>query len=160
MADQTILTEYRKPTLIEVMAPRCVECRAMQPDLDAVAVEHVTSVDLVVIDATRETEQAKALGVLGTPTLIAVKDSVEVARFTGRRSRRELAELFDELAAGDPGSLSTTSRSDQLVWSVAGAALFAVGLVVGPSWFLVAPGVAAAAWGARPTWQRWARAKP
>ena len=159
MADQTILTEYRRPTLIEVMAPHCVECRAMEPDLDAVSVEQVDSVDLVVIDATRETEQAKALGVLGTPTLIAVRGGAEVARFTGRRSRRELTELFQELAAGDPASLPAVSRSDQMVWSLAGAALFGVGLLVGPSWLLVALGVAAAAWGARPTLQRWARAK-
>ncbi len=154
-----ILTEYRKPTLIEVMAPRCGECRAMQPDLAAAAREHAASVDLVVIDATRNPERAKALGVLGTPTLIAVRNGAEVARFTGRRSRSELDEVFGELASGDPASLSATSRGDQQVWSMAGAALSAVGLLVGPSWLLVAFGVAAAAWGARPTLQRWARAR-
>ena len=30
-----MFTEYVRPTLIEVMTPHCVECRAMKPDLDA-----------------------------------------------------------------------------------------------------------------------------
>ena len=59
------LAAYQRPTLIEVMAPHCVECRAMQPDLDAVAEQHRNSVDLVVLDATRETDRALSLKVKG-----------------------------------------------------------------------------------------------
>ena len=139
MVRGTRLAAYTRPTLIEVMAPHCVECRAMQPDLDAVTGEN-PAVDLVVIDASKDTEQAAALRVMGTPTLIAVKDGIEVARFTGRRSRAELSELFAAVAVGDAGSLPKVSRSDRLVWSVAGLLVAGVGLLLGPAWILVAVG--------------------
>lgn len=112
----------------------------MQPDLDAVAGEF-DAVDLVVLDATRDTAAVADLRVLGTPTLIAVRDGVELARFTGRRTRTELRALFDSVATGDPAGIAKMSSSDRIVWSVAGAALAGAGLLMGPAWPLVAIGV-------------------
>ena len=112
----------------------------MQPDLDAVAGEF-DAVDLVVLDATRDTAAVADLRVLGTPTLIAVRDGVELARFTGRRTRTELRALFDSVATGDPAGIAKMSSSDRIVWSVAGAALAGAGLLMGPAWLLVAIGV-------------------
>ena len=144
-----MLSQYTKPTIIEVMAPRCVECRAMKPDLDAVAGEH-DSVDRVVIDATKEPERVTDLRVLGTPTLIAVRDGVEMARFTGRRTRSELSELFDAVGTGDPGSLPAMAEGDRIVWSVAGLALVVVGAAIGPAWWLIAIGALAAGYANMP----------
>jgi len=137
-----MFTEYVRPTLIEVMTPHCVECRAMKPDLDAVADQHSGIVDLVLLDATKETELVAELKVLGTPTLIAVKDGTEFARFTGRRSRSELTELFAAVAGGDAGTISRTSRSDRVVWATAGVLLAGAGLLTGPSWPLLILGAA------------------
>ena len=126
----------------------------MQPDLDAVADEFEQTVHLVVLDATQQVEDVSALGVLGTPTLIAVNGGEEVARFTGRRSKAELRELFAAVADGDVGSVSKTSKSDRIVWSVAGALLTGVGLLLGPSWVLVAVGVGLAGYANIPTARR------
>ena len=134
------LATHTRPTLVEVMTPHCVECRAMQPDLDAVAGSHLDIVDLVVVDATREPERVAALHVRGTPTLIAMKDGVEIARFTGRRSRKELNELFAAVAAGDTSEVSSTSRSDRLIWGAGGGMLLVAGLLAGPSWALILMG--------------------
>lgn len=131
------MTTDTKPMLIEVMSPHCVECRAMQPDLDAVAEEHRGSVDLIVLDASAEPDRTADLKVFGTPTLIAMQNGTEVARFTGRRSRRELNQLFEAMADGDPGTVNTVSRGDRIVWSVAAVLLAVAGLLSGPSWILV-----------------------
>jgi hypothetical protein len=112
----------------------------MQPDLDTVAESHRDMVDMVVLDATKEPERVAALRVRGTPTLIAVKDGVEIARFVGRRSRAELDELFVAVAAGDTDDVASTSRSDRLVWGVGGIMLAGAGLLAGPSWTLVVMG--------------------
>ena len=135
------LTTIEQPTLIEVMAPHCGECRAMQPDLDAVAGEFGDRVDLVVLDATVRTEDVAGMRVLGTPTLIAVKSGQEVARFVGRRTKSELRELFAAIGDGDVTSISKRSQSDRTVWTVAGGLLALVGLVTGPSWFLLVIGI-------------------
>jgi hypothetical protein len=121
----------------------------MQPDLDAVAEEH-TDVDVIVLDATEEPERVAELRVLGTPTLIVVRDGSEVARFTGRRTRSELHELFAAVAAGDPSSLPTMTAGDRLVWTVAGLALAGVGVAIGPAWWLVAIGVVTAGYANMP----------
>ena len=142
------LATYTRPTLIEVMTPHCVECRAMQPDLDAVAGEHRGSVDLVVLDATKQRDLVASLRVLGTPTLIAVNDGVEVARVTGRRSRSELADLFGAVAQGRPEAVETTSRGDRVVWALGGVMLATAGLFCGPSWILVGVGLALAGYSA------------
>ena len=147
-----MLAEYSNPTLIEVMSPHCVECRAMKPDLDAVADQHA-QVDLVVLDATRELERVASLNVKGTPTLIAVKDGMELARFTGRRSRAELTELFAAVAGGDPSTISRTSRSDRAVWATAGAVLALAGLLSGPAWALVVGGGALGAFAWLGSWR-------
>ena len=136
--------EYAKPTLVEIMAPNCVECRAMQPDLDAVAAGYKGLVDLVVVDATREKEKVASLRVLGTPTLIAVQNGVEVKRFTGRRSRRELDQLFAALAVDSAADVTTTSRSDRVVGVTAGSLLVGAGVASGPAWVLVAIGIVVA----------------
>ena len=134
------LAMYTRPTLIEVMAPHCVECRVMQPDLVAVAELYADSVDLVVLDAAKETDRVASLGVLGTPTLIAVRDGIEIARFTGRRSRFELSQLFAAIAAGEADSVASSSRGDRVVWALGGALLAGAGLLSGPPWILVALG--------------------
>lgn len=154
MGDTLMLSEYTKPTLIEVKAQHCVECRAMQPDLDAVAAEKRGVVDLVVLDASEEPQQVAALNVLGTPTLIAVRYGVEVARFVGRRSRTELTEVFDAVATGDVESIESTSRGDQVARTVAGAALGVVGLATGPLWILVGLGLALVVYGVMPSLKR------
>lgn len=136
-----MLTTYTRPTLVEVVTPYCAECRAMRPDLDAVAAEFA-DVDLVVLDATEDSRAASELRVMGTPTLIAVREGVEIARFIGRRTRSELRELFAEVAAGDPTSIARTSGGDRLVGTVGGSGVIGVGLLIGPSWPLVAIGAA------------------
>ncbi len=141
MPAEAILGGYTRPTLIEIMASHCVECRAMQPDLDAVAEANRDMVDFVVIDAGHDRDVVSAFGVMGTPTLIAVNDGAEVARFTGRRSRVELEELFAAVAAGSTNSVFKVSKSDRIVWSFAGVLLAGVGLLSGPAWVLVAVGV-------------------
>jgi len=111
----------------------------MQPDLDAAAKEHA-DVDLVVVDATQNPEFTAEMRVLGTPTVIAVRDGAEIARFTGRRTRSELSEVFAALSSGEEVYVSRLGKGDRLVWSVAGLALAGVGLAMGPAWWLVAVG--------------------
>ncbi len=147
-----MLTDYTRPTLVEVVTPHCVECRAMKPDLDAVAIEY-GGVDLVILDAAADPESVARLRVFGTPTLIAVRDGLEIARFTGRRTRGELRELFSQVDTSATITVPRVSRSDRQVWTLGGVALAGVGLLLGPSWLLVALGAGLAGYANSP-WSR------
>ena len=138
-----MLASFTKPTLVAVVAPHCAECRAIAPDLDAAAEVH-SEVDLVMLDASQHTETAAELRVRGTPTLIAVREGREVARFIGRRTRSELDDLFAALPSGDLDAVPRVGRGDKLVWAVAGLAVSIAGLAMGPNWLLVATGAALA----------------
>ena len=129
---------YQRPTVIEVWAPHCSACRAMQPDLDAAADRFGGSVDTVLVNAADDPAAAAALGARGTPTLIGVRDGGEVFRHVGRRTAAELDALFREVM-GD-GAATGVGGSDVVIRVAGGLALGAVGLVAGPVWPLVGVG--------------------
>lgn len=134
------LAAVDRPTILEIWEPTCLECRAMQSDLDEVAEEFAARVDLTTISATEELETVRRLGVKGTPTLIGVREGTEVFRVTGRRSRTDLRELFEGVAEGVP--VRRVSRQDVALRLTAGLALMGIGLAGGPAWPLVGLGTA------------------
>ncbi|MBT8166578.1 MAG: thioredoxin family protein [Acidimicrobiia bacterium] len=146
------LSPPKIPTIVEVWAPHCAECNAMQPHLDAEAAEFSGTVDLVKVNAVSDPARARQLGVLGTPTLIGFRDGAEVFRFTGRRSRGELRELF--AAVSDGNRLTGVGTQDLVLRAGAGVVMIGVGLLLGPAWPILAIGAAATAFGTVPWLQR------
>ena len=147
------LTSLIRPTVIEIWAPGCGDCRAMQPHIDAVAEKYRSSVDLVMIDASTDPETVRALGVWGTPTLIGVSAGKQVFRHTGRRAAPELENLFLSLANGTAPSRVT--RSDLLARTLGGMVLIGLGLSTGPIWPLVGVGGVVLLWGLAPLLKWW-----
>lgn len=139
------LAQFSKPTIVEVWAPSCAPCRAMKPNLEATAADFREEVDLVVVDASRQADAVRQLGVMGTPTLIGVRDGIELFRTTGRRNAEELAALFASTVDGSTRGKPGVARADRLIRVSAGALLVLVGLVSGPTWLLVAIGGVVAA---------------
>jgi thiol-disulfide isomerase/thioredoxin len=132
------------PTIIEVWAPSCAECKAMQPSVDSIAAEY-PEVDLVMLNAAERRDDAAGLGVRGTPTLIGYSAGRELFRETGRRTTAELQLLFESVASGSVSP--AVGRVDVALRFGAGAVLAALGLASGPSWILVIAGVSAGVFG-------------
>lgn len=141
------MKNLRRPTVIEVWAPSCAACRAMRSDLEAVATERAGDVELVLVDASRDIESVRTLGVMGTPTMIVVRDGSEQFRVTGRKSRAELEAIF-RAAVGD--GVVPLARGDIAIRSATGVALIGVGMMSGPVWPLVVAGTLVATWAAVP----------
>lgn len=133
------IAEVTGPTVLEIWSPGCVECRAMQPDLDAVAADYSDRVGLELVNAVDELESTRRLGVRGTPTLIGVREGKEVFRVVGRRTRSELEALFDAVAVGEAPAVG---YGDLWLRLGAGLILIAAGVLSGPAWALVGFGVA------------------
>ena len=126
-----------KPTVIEVTAPWCGDCRAMEPTIETVAGRH-PEVDFKVINASTDPEAVKALGVKGTPTVIGYTNGEEVFRTTGRRTGSQLEAMFTSVTGNGP--FPSVGRGDLYLRVGAGAALVALGLFSGPAWPLVGIG--------------------
>ncbi len=145
---------FDRPTIVEVWAPSCMACRAMRPDMDAIAAEFSDRLDLIMVNAAEETGTVRKLAVMGTPTLIGVKDGGEVFRLTGRRSRPELREIFAAVSAG--AHPPTVGHRDLVLRLGTGLILAGMGLVSGPAWPLAIVGMGVAALGVL----SWLRQRP
>lgn len=138
------MTIPQTPTIIEVWAPWCAQCKAMRPWVDLIAAEH-PGVDLVMLNTAERPEKAAALGVRGTPTLIGYSGGHEVFRATGRRTPSELQHLFESVASGSVAP--PVGRVDGVLRLGVAVLLSVLGLASGPSWSLVVLGVAVGLFG-------------
>jgi thiol-disulfide isomerase/thioredoxin len=147
-SDTVDLSALTKPTIVEVWSPSCAACRAMEPDLNTAAGTFASQVDLLRVNASDRPESARALRVLGTPTLIGVSGGTEVFRVTGRRSPTELRGLFAAAAGG--GRPPRTANPDVILRLAAGFVLLGLGLLSGPVWPLLAIGTGVVGLGLHP----------
>ena len=138
------VAEIIAPTILEFWAPACVECRAMKRDLEEVAATF-PAVEHRRINVVESTAVARDLGVMSTPTLLAIADGKVIFRTVGRRTRGELQEVFRATASRN--HVSGVGRQDRVLRTGAGLALAAVGAAIGPAWPLVGVGAVVTTWG-------------
>ena len=132
MTPESVQPKTQVPTLIEVWAPWCSACRAVEPDLLAVAESYQSEVVLQRVDASTHHSRARDLGVLGTPSFVGIKDGREMFRRTGRQSRTEIEGMFEALA--NDVHLQPRRRDNESILAVAaGAVLIGAGMLTGPS---------------------------
>jgi len=133
--------ESAVPTLIEVWAPWCSACKAIEDDVLAAADRFGGSVQFERVNAASHPDMVEKLKVMGTPTLIGFSGGAEVYRSTGRPSPQEIEAVFEALENGTPPPRSTR-RSDLVLRLGGGSVLVVLGLMAGPSVPLVLIGSA------------------
>jgi len=99
---QERLQQAERPVVIDVWAPWCGPCRAMEPHLAAVRSEYVGQVDVWKINADKEPDAVHALKIFGIPTLIVYREGQEVTRRTGGMTAAGIRSLFERAIAADP----------------------------------------------------------
>lgn len=136
MSDKFSLDQLQHSTLPVILyfsASWCIPCRALEPAVRRVEEEYRGRVEVKRIDVDENPELAKALGVYGIPTLVAVHGGKEVARRTGSVSKTALNGLFDAALSGiQPVSSGPAPRS-RLLRLAAGIFLFFAGFLLFPS---------------------------
>ncbi|HEY3807531.1 MAG TPA: thioredoxin family protein [Kofleriaceae bacterium] len=85
--------------ILKFTAPWCVPCKTLAPTLAAVATEY--RVPLEEIDVERDQLAAQRYDVRAMPTVVILRDGVEVGRTVGVRPRTFLAGMLDRALAGD-----------------------------------------------------------
>jgi thioredoxin 1 len=121
------------PVILDFSAPWCIPCRALEPAVRQVEEEFQGRVQVNRIDVDENPEIAKALGVYGIPTLIAVHDGKEIARRTGSMSKTALSGLFDAALTGIQPAASGPTPRNRLLRLAAGMFLLVAGFLLFPS---------------------------
>lgn len=133
-----------RPVIVDIWAPWCGPCRTLSPRLAQVGDAYAGQVDVWKINADEDPELARALKIMGIPTLLLFRDGHEVARRTGLQSVDALRAMFDALltvdASGAAPRIAGLSDTDRWLRLATGALLVALPIAFGWSPFLVIVG--------------------
>ncbi len=77
------LKENQGPVILDLWSPQCAPCVALMPDVEAMAKEHEGKIDFFKVDVAENRSVAKALRVMGVPTIIFYNNGEQVGRLSG-----------------------------------------------------------------------------
>lgn len=129
------------PVVIDVWAPWCAPCRAIEPSLKKLSQEYAGRVDLIKINADEEPQLARLLGIYGVPTTLAFRGDQEVMRSTGAQPLNSLARLFDAALTGEkPAAPAGIPARERLLRVIVGLGIILLTGYLGQSFFGYAAG--------------------
>jgi thioredoxin len=132
--------ENSKPIIVDLWAPWCAPCRAMEPAFKQTSQKYGDSVDVLKINADESPEVLKALGVMGIPTVVGFASGKEILRRTGMQSVEALDILFDSTLHQRKPAIIPPAPIDRLIRSGAGLAFIMLGWFIGQSILLMGIG--------------------
>lgn len=126
--------------VVDIWAPWCVPCRAMEPALKNIGLKYAGHVDILKINADDSPELVRALDVKSIPTLMAFAGGKMVMRRTGMQSPAELDALFEAAQKGRKPAIVPPAPFDRIIRTMGGLALITFGLINDVSYILIAVG--------------------
>jgi len=137
---QKRLVENPKPLIVDIWAPWCGPCRAMDPVFKQVSQKYIGQMDVLKVNTDESPEVLKSLGVLGIPTVVGFAHGKEILRRTGIQPVEVLEILFDSALHQRKPIIIPLTQVDRLFRSVAGLALLISGWIFGHSLVLLGIG--------------------
>jgi thioredoxin len=137
---QNRLVDNAKPIIVDLWAPWCAPCRAMEPAFKQASQKYLGQVDVLKINADESPEVLKSLGVMGIPTVVGFFNGKEVIRRTGIQSAEALDIIFDATLHQLKSVIIPPAPIDRLIRSGAGLAFVVMGWIFGQSILLIGIG--------------------
>jgi len=131
----------KKPLVIDLWAPWCGPCKAMNPLLEEVKKTYAGKVDVMKINSDESQDLLAKLNVVGIPTLLAYVEGKQVYRKTGMHSSAALNGLFSQLAEGKQDlQVSTLTPFARIFRALLGVGLVVAGYYTSISWLFYIAG--------------------
>lgn len=129
-----------RPIIVDLWAPWCKPCRAMEPAFKQVSTKYVSRVDVLKINADESPDVLKTLGVMSIPTVIGFANGKEILRRTGMQSADTLDIIFDATLHQRKPVVMPPTPIGRLIRSMGGLALIVIGWFANHSIILMALG--------------------
>lgn len=126
--------------IVDLWAPWCGPCRAMQPAFKQISQKYAEEVFVFKINADDSPEVLIALGVRGIPTVIGFSHGKEILRRTGMQSAQALDILFDSTLNERKPAVMPLAPIDRILRAIGGLAFVVIGWFMGQSIILFALG--------------------
>jgi thioredoxin len=84
-------------SVIDFWAEWCGPCKTLAPAFSEVATKMADAAVFAKVDVDAEPDLAKSHSVLSVPTVVVLRDGVEVGRLVGARGARQLGEELEAL---------------------------------------------------------------
>lgn len=115
------------PIIVDLWAPWCAPCRAMEPAFKQVSAEFTGKVRVLKINADDSQDVLNHLGVMGIPTVVAYSGGKEVMRRSGMQQADALRSLFEAAATGEKPAVIPPTPIGRIVRVIAGLGAFVAG---------------------------------
>jgi thioredoxin 1 len=128
------------PIVVDLWAPWCAPCRAMEPAFKQVSAEFTNRVRVLKLNADDSPDVLTHLGVMGIPTVLAFSGGKEVMRRSGMQQADALRVVFEAAAAGEKPAIIPPTPIGRILRTTAGIGLLVAGWFFDRSIILFAAG--------------------
>lgn len=97
------VSDTHLPVLVDLWAPWCGPCQVIAPVLEVLASDRAGKIKVAKVNVDENPRLAGRFGALSIPTLVLVRDGVEVARHVGALPAPHLRAWLDDALAQTAG---------------------------------------------------------
>lgn len=90
------LVSRHEQVLVDFWAQWCGPCLLMNKAIEEIAGRHADELVVAKVDASLNSATSRAFGVRGLPTIIIFRNAVEINRYSGALTVRQLSEILDQ----------------------------------------------------------------
>jgi thioredoxin len=129
-----------RPIIVDLWAPWCAPCRAMEPAFKHTSQKYSGRVDVLKINADESPEVMKELGVMSIPTVIGFANGQEILRRAGMQTEGMLDFFFEATFNQKKPAVMPPAPAARVVRTILGVSLLIAGWFWGQSILLMVLG--------------------